>query len=139
MSKGEGFSSIVLTDDDGNEFFYTSLGSGEPVRVRTRPLDLGSQNYPGSAKQKYIDGILLEIENGSELIDAWLKVRYFDRLKDEANASWEYEFQITSEDEVFYPRFEARYVQLEIEDLFPNVTWELSAIEFYGQRLDGRI
>jgi hypothetical protein len=104
------------------------------VSVETRPLDLGD-----SRRDKYIDLIVLELEHAEDILQGKLYVKELARLKDEDKVSYSAPIEVTDFDAPIHVRLQSRFVQLKLVDEFPQVRWKLTAIDFYGQPMMGRM
>ena len=129
-----GIASIVKTRADGTIRRFPLIVGESQVEVETVPLDLGSPR-----RDKYIDAIVLEIENADSFVDARVFVKQLDRIKDEDWVDYDSGHDLASAADPIFVRLQTRYVQLKIIDAFPNCRWKLSAISFYGQPLRGRL
>lgn len=128
-----GYVSIQLTRNNG-DMVRVPVQTESQVMVETRPLDLGD-----SRRDKYIDLIVMELEDADEVLQGKLYIKELDRLKDEDSTEYSDPIEVTQFDTPIHVRLQSRFVQLKLVDEFPRVRWKLTAIDFYGRPMMGRM
>lgn len=101
------------------------------IYVESRPFD------GKTSAQKFIDGIIVDIDNRGEHTNLMFDIKWGDTLKGLDSAEWE-SFDISSSDFMCNPRITGKYFKIRVRDLSPTVRWKLTAIAFFGQLLKGR-
>ena len=102
-----------------------------PMYFETKDLDLGD-----GSQLKGLEAMFFEIEGAGSFDFMTLKVGYRDRLSEVL--VWE-SFTGLAPDEPIYPDIEARFFRFRLEDTLALTRWKLSAIECYGEMLEGDI
>ncbi len=136
-----GSATIVQTTATGAVINRPVLGAAGDVSValQTKFMDLGSAFDPevgAGTRDKFIDALRLEVDQAlSTSVQAYIGTK--DRLNDAEE--WTGPFTLDVADAVIHCRArEARYIAFKLNDLFPLVSWKLTAIELFGQLTGGR-
>lgn len=107
----------------------TNRGEKE-LWIESKDIELDSKAH------KYIDTFVAELKDqGSST--AKIKLGYRDRLEDEIQ--WTDWYPISGNDIMNWTRITARYFRIRIEDKSADTIWKLSALEFFGQIMGGRL
>lgn len=107
----------------------TNRGEKE-LWIESKDIELDSKAH------KYIDTFVAELKDqGSST--AKIKLGYRDRLEDEIQ--WTDWYPISGNDTMNWTRITARYFRIRIEDKSAETIWKLSALEFFGQVMGGRL
>lgn len=107
----------------------TNRGEKE-LWIESKDIELDSKAH------KYIDTFVAELKDqGSST--AKIKLGYRDRLEDEIQ--WTDWYPISGNDTMNWTRITARYFRIRIEDKSADTIWKLSALEFFGQVMGGRL
>lgn len=108
-----------------------SVNRGEKeLWIESKDIELDSKAH------KYIDTFVAELKDqGSST--AKIKLGYRDRLEDEIQ--WTDWYPISGNDIMNWTRITARYFRIRIEDKSADTIWKLSALEFFGQVMGGRL
>lgn len=107
----------------------TNRGEKE-LWIESKDIELDSKAH------KYIDTFVAELKDqGSST--AKIKLGYRDRLEDEIQ--WTDWYPISGNDIMNWTRITARYFRIRIEDKSADTIWKLSALEFFGQVMGGRL
>ena len=126
-----GIAVMTKTDSEGTHSIYQlSDIEGVEVYAESRETDLGD-----SMKQKYVDAIVVHLENRASLVAAHLYIYHRD-YQDEAFVE-DGPYDLYGANPVSYPQITARFFKFKILDSQPSVKWKWSKIEIYGQLLDG--
>ena len=89
-----------------------------------------------SRKHKYIDTFVAELKNSGSTT-AKIKLGWRDRLEDEIQ--WTDWFPLADTDNICWTRITGRYFRIRIEDESAETIWKLSALEFFGNVMGGRL
>ena len=106
------------------QLISTSSGDRE-LWVESKDIELDSRQH------KYIDTFIAPEST------ARIKLGWRDRLEDEIK--WTDWFPITDRDNICWTRITGRYFRIRIEDTGAKVIWKLSALEFFGHVMGGRL
>lgn len=107
----------------------TSRGDRE-LWIESKDIELDSRAH------KYIDTFVAELKDlGSNT--AKIKLGWRDRLEDPVE--WTDWFPMSDSDNVCWTRITGRYFRIRIEDKSAETIWKLSALEFFGQVMGGRL
>lgn len=134
MSLTDGIASFTLTSASGivtRPAQILAVGS-DAMWVETRDLDLG---HP--SKRKYISKIVLDIATDDVLSSVYALVGWRDRMNE--TLEWTEQMGLSELDEALDIRQTARLWRVKIVDQSPARRWKLTAIEWYGQVLEGRV
>ena len=107
----------------------TNRGEKE-LWIESKDIELDSKAH------KYIDTFVAELKDQGSLT-AKIKLGYRDRLEDEIQ--WTDWYPISGNDTMNWTRITARYFRIRIEDKSADIIWKLSALEFFGQVMGGRL
>jgi hypothetical protein len=107
----------------------TNRGEKE-LWIESKDIELDSKAH------KYIDTFVAELK-GQGSLTAKIKLGYRDRLEDEIQ--WTDWYPISGNDTMNWTRITARYFRIRIEDKSADTIWKLSALEFFGQVMGGRL
>lgn len=113
---------------DGN-LISTSQGERD-LWIESKDIELGSKAH------KYIDTFVAELRDAGET-QARIKIGYRDRLEDPLQ--WTDWFSMADQDLMHWLRITTRYFRVRIEDAGAKSIWKLSALEFFGQVMGGRL
>lgn len=113
---------------DGN---LISTNQGErDLWIESKDIELDSKAH------KYIDTFVAELRDAGET-QARIKIGYRDRLEDPLQ--WTDWFSMADQDLMHWLRITTRYFRVRIEDAGAKSIWKLSALEFFGQVMGGRL
>lgn len=121
-------SGLGLVWVDG-QLISTSRGERE-LWIESKDIELDTRDH------KYIDTFCVELKDSGSTT-ATIKIGYRDRLEDPVE--WTEAFPLSDLDNLFWTRLTARFFRVRIEDKAPETIWKLSALEFFGNRLKGRL
>lgn len=111
------------------QIISTNKGEKE-VWIESKDVEVSSRHH------KYVDALVAEMKDkGSPT--AKLKIGWRDRLEDEVK--WTEWFPLQDSDNLCHLRITGRYLRIRIEDKGPETIWKLSAIELFGQGMQGRL
>lgn len=113
---------------DGN-LISTSQGERD-LWIESKDIELDSKAH------KYIDTFVAELRDAGET-QARIKIGYRDRLEDPLQ--WTDWFSMADQDLMHWLRITTRYFRVRIEDVGAKNIWKLSALEFFGQVMGGRL
>lgn len=113
---------------DGN-LISTSQGERD-LWIESKDIELDSKAH------KYIDTFVAELRDAGET-QARIKIGYRDRLEDPLQ--WTDWFSMADQDLMHWLRITTRYFRVRIEDAGAKGIWKLSALEFFGQVMGGRL
>lgn len=113
---------------DGN-LISTSQGERD-LWIESKDIELDSKTH------KYIDTFVAELRDAGET-QARIKIGYRDRLEDPLQ--WTDWFSMADQDLMHWLRITTRYFRVRIEDAGAKSIWKLSALEFFGQVMGGRL
>lgn len=113
---------------DGN-LISTSQGERD-LWIESKDIELDSKAH------KYIDTFVAELRDAGET-QARIKIGYRDRLEDPLQ--WTDWFSMADQDLMHWLRITTRYFRVRIEDADAKSIWKLSALEFFGQVMGGRL
>lgn len=113
---------------DGN-LISTSQGERN-LWIESKDIELDSKAH------KYIDTFVAELRDAGET-QARIKIGYRDRLEDPLQ--WTDWFSMADQDPMHWLRITTRYFRVRIEDAGAKSIWKLSALEFFGQVMGGRL
>lgn len=113
---------------DGN-LISTSQGERD-LWIESKDIELDSKAH------KYIDTFVAELRDAGET-RARIKIGYRDRLEDPLQ--WTDWFSMADQDLMHWLRITTRYFRVRIEDAGAKSIWKLSALEFFGQVMGGRL
>ena len=113
---------------DGN-LISTSQGERD-LWIESKDIELDSRAH------KYIDTFVAELRDAGET-QAKIKIGYRDRLEDPLQ--WTEWFSMADQDLMHWLRITTRYFRVRIEDAGAKSIWKLSALEFFGQVMGGRL
>jgi hypothetical protein len=113
---------------DGN-LISTTQGERD-LWIESKDIELGSKAH------KYIDTFVAELRDAGET-QAKIKIGYRDRLEDPLQ--WTDWFSMADQDLMHWLRITTRYFRVRIEDAGAKSIWKLSALEFFGQVMGGRL
>lgn len=113
---------------DGN-LISTSQGE-RGLWIESKDIELDSKAH------KYIDTFVAELRDAGET-QARIKIGYRDRLEDPLQ--WTDWFSMADQDLMHWLRITTRYFRVRIEDTGAKSIWKLSALEFFGQVMGGRL
>lgn len=113
---------------DGN-LISTSQGE-RGLWIESKDIELDSKAH------KYIDTFVAELRDAGET-QARIKIGYRDRLEDPLQ--WTDWFSMADQDLMHWLRITTRYFRVRIEDAGAKSIWKLSALEFFGQVMGGRL
>lgn len=113
---------------DGN-LISTSQGERD-LWIESKDIELDSKAH------KYIDTFVAELRDAGET-QARIKIGYRDRLED--SLQWTDWFSMADQDLMHWLRITTRYFRVRIEDAGAKSIWKLSALEFFGQVMGGRL
>lgn len=113
---------------DGN-LISTSQGERD-LWIESKDIELDSKAH------KYIDTFVAELRDAGET-QARIKIGYRDRLEDPLQ--WTDWFSMADQDLMHWLRITTRYFRVRIEDASAKSIWKLSALEFFGQVMGGRL
>lgn len=113
---------------DGN-LISTSQGERD-LWIESKDIELDSKAH------KYIDTFVAELRDAGET-QARIKIGYRDRLEDPLQ--WTDWFSMADQDLMHWLRITTRYFRVRIEDASAKNIWKLSALEFFGQVMGGRL
>lgn len=113
---------------DGN-LISTSQGERD-LWIESKDIELDSKAH------KYIDTFVAELRDAGET-QARIKIGYRDRLEDPLQ--WTDWFSMADQDLIHWLRITTRYFRVRIEDAGAKSIWKLSALEFFGQVMGGRL
>lgn len=113
---------------DGN-LISTSQGERD-LWIESKDIELDSKAH------KYIDTFVAELQDAGET-QARIKIGYRDRLEDPLQ--WTDWFSMADQDLMHWLRITTRYFRVRIEDAGAKSIWKLSALEFFGQVMGGRL
>lgn len=113
---------------DGN-LISTSQGERD-LWIESKDIELDSKAH------KYIDAFVAELRDAGET-QARIKIGYRDRLEDPLQ--WTDWFSMADQDLMHWLRITTRYFRVRIEDASVKSIWKLSALEFFGQVMGGRL
>lgn len=113
---------------DGN-LISTSQGERD-LWIESKDIELDSKAH------KYIDTFVAELRDAGET-QARIKIGYRDRLEDPLQ--WTDWFSLADQDLMHWLRITTRYFRVRIEDAGAKSIWKLSALEFFGQVMGGRL
>lgn len=113
-----------------NETLISTNRGEKELWIESKDIELDSKAH------KYIDTFVAELKDqGSST--AKIKLGYRDRLEDEIQ--WTDWYPISGNDTMNWTRITARYFRIRIEDKSADTIWKLSALEFFGQVMGGRL
>lgn len=108
-----------------------SVNKGEQeLWIESKDIELDTRDH------KYIDTFNAELKNAGSTT-AKIKLGWRDRLEDEIK--WSDWFPMSDLDNICWTRFTGRFFRIRIEDKGPETIWKLSALEFFGNRMKGRL
>jgi hypothetical protein len=113
---------------DGN-LISTSQGERD-LWIESKDIELDSKAH------KYIDTFVAELRDAGKT-QARIKIGYRDRLEDPLQ--WTDWFSMADQDLMHWLRITTRYFRVRIEDAGAKSIWKLSALEFFGQVMGGRL
>lgn len=111
------------------DLISTSQGERD-LWIESKDIELGSKAH------KYIDTFVAELRDAGET-QARIKIGYRDRLEDPLQ--WTDWFSMADQDLMHWLRITTRYFRVRIEDAGAKSIWKLSALEFFGQVMGGRL
>lgn len=123
--------SIIRTSKDVDKI--TTFSSVNAIFLESRDFEINPKG-----RMKYIDGIRMDVE-GQTIEEVGLKCRIGYRQKIEDDITWSEEFPFSQLSEHLYTRFTGRYFRIKIYGATTGAIWKASAIEFYGQVMNGRL
>lgn len=143
-----GLAVMTLTRADG---IVIDLGSSlDTLSVFAESRDFCFRKYrtfPGDAASRekgreqpemtYIESVNVEIFATTALTAGSFYLGYRNRLTDDL--TWETAQSLASGNNTLYFRRTARWYRFKIEDTAVRSLWKLSAVDFYGQILKGRM
>lgn len=132
MSNNES-TKISITRTTGNVEKVITFSSVTDIILESRDFEINPKG-----KMKYIDGIRMDVE-GQTITEVGLNCRIGYRQKIEDDITWSEEFPFSQLSEHLYTRFTGRYFRIKIYGATTGAIWKASAIEFYGQVMQGRI
>ena len=100
------------------------------VWIESKDIELNTRNH------KYIDTFNAELKNSGSTT-AKIKIGYRDRLEDPIK--WTDFLPLSDHDNLCWTRLTARFFRVRIEDEGPQTIWKLSALEFFGNMMKGRL
>ncbi len=108
--------------------------------ARSKPLDMSNAQQNNSGKVKHISGVRLDLETDSEkTIPTGFQFRLGWSLDNQdQDIRWGDWKQISKLNEFIPYKIAGRYIWVEIQDIFPVVSWKLTKIEFYGRVMKGQ-
>lgn len=112
-----------------DKLISTNQGERE-LWIESKDIELDSKAH------KYIDTFVAELK-GQGSSTAQIKLGWRDRLEDELK--WTDWFPLQDTDNMCWTRITGRYFRIRIEDKSAEVIWKLSALEFFGQVMGGRL
>ena len=108
-----------------------SVNKGEQeLWIESKDIELDTRDH------KYIDTFNAELKNAGSTT-AKIKLGWRDRLEDEIK--WSDWFSMSDLDNICWTRLTGRFFRIRIEDKGPETIWKLSALEFFGNRMKGRL
>lgn len=108
-----------------------STNKGDKVLwIESKDIELNTRDH------KYIDTFNAELKNSGSTT-AKIKIGYRDRLEDELQ--WTEQFPLSDLDNLCWTRITARFFRVRIDDEGPETIWKLSALEFFGNKMKGRL
>lgn len=108
-----------------------SVNKGEQeLWIESKDIELDTRDH------KYIDTFNAELKNAGSTT-AKIKLGWRDRLEDEIK--WSDWFPMSDLDNICWTRLTGRFFRIRIEDKGPETIWKLSALEFFGNRMKGRL
>ena len=113
----------------GGDLISTSQGERD-LWIESKDIELDSKAH------KYIDTFVAELRDAGET-QARIKIGYRDRLEDPLQ--WTDWFSMADQDLIHWLRITTRYFRVRIEDAGAKSIWKLSALEFFGQVMGGRL
>lgn len=119
-----------VSGDVENVVIYSDVSN---ILLETRDFEIIPKG-----KMKYIDGIRLDVEGQTvEEVGLKCKIGYRQRMQDDI--VWSEEFGFSELCEHLFTRFTGRFFRIRIYGATTGAIWKASAIEFYGQVMQGRI
>lgn len=113
----------------GDTLISTNRGE-EKCWIESKDIELDNRAH------KYIDTFNAELRDlGSPT--ARIKLGWRDRLEDEVK--WTKWFPLSDRDNICWTRITGRFLRIRIEDESPQTIWKLSALEFFGTIMKGRL
>ena len=107
----------------------TNRGDRE-LWIESKDIELNSRAH------KYIDTFVAELKDQGSTT-ARIRLGWRDRLEDPLQ--WTDWFPMTDQDNICWTRITGRYFRIRIEDKSAETIWKLSALEFFGQTMGGRL
>ena len=108
-----------------------SINKGEQeLWIESKDIELNTRDH------KYIDTFNAELKNAGSTT-AKIKIGVRDRLEDDI--LWTDWFPMSDLDNICWTRLTGRFFRIRIEDKGPQTIWKLSALEFFGNRMKGRL
>lgn len=108
-----------------------SINKGEQeLWIESKDIELDTRDH------KYIDTFNVELKNAGSTT-AKIKIGVRDRLEDDI--LWTDWFPMSDLDNICWTRLTGRFFRIRIEDKGPQTIWKLSALEFFGNRMKGRL
>lgn len=111
------------------QIISTNKGEKE-LWIESKDIELDTKTH------KYIDAFQAELKDAGETT-AKLKIGWRDRLEDPIK--WSDWFGLSTLDRINWLRLTGRFLRIRIEDVGPETIWKLSAVELFGQNLQGRL
>lgn len=111
------------------QIISTNKGEKE-LWIESKDIELDTKTH------KYIDAVQAELKDAGET-KAKLKIGWRDRLEDPLK--WSDWFPLSTLDKIHWLRLTGRFLRIRIEDVGPDTIWKLSAIELFGQNMQGRL
>lgn len=112
-----------------NQLISVNKGEQE-LWIESKDIELDTRDH------KYIDTFNAELKNAGSTT-AKIKLGWRDRLEDEIK--WSDWFPMSDIDNICWTRLTGRFFRIRIEDKGPETIWKLSALEFFGNRMKGRL
>lgn len=111
-----------------------------PTYSNVSNISLESRDFeiPPKGRMKYIDGIRMDIE-GQTIEEVGLKCKIGYRQRMEDDIVWSEEIAFSQLSEHVFTRFSGRFFRIRIYGATTGAIWKASAIEFYGQVMNGRL
>ena len=127
---------MVNSDPQYMAFGFGLLGLESQVGSTGAFLEPASSSTPTSRASEYIDTFVAELKDQGSTT-AKIKLGWRDRLEDPLQ--WTDWFPMADRDNVCWTRITGRYFRIRIEDKSAETIWKLSALEFFGQVMGGRL
>lgn len=111
------------------QLISTNKGDQE-LWIESKDIELNTRGH------KYIDTFNAEMKNSGST-SAKIKLGWRDRLEDPIK--WTDWFPLSDLDNLCWTRITGRFFRVRIEDVGAETIWKLSALEFFGQQMNGRL